>query len=109
MALLAKQATSVVGLNPITMNAANAGGDTVLVDRPGVSILVRNADATAKTVTIVDPRTQYGQASPDVPIVIAAGNQAVISLPPEFADANGLVSITYSAVTSVTVGVFTGS
>lgn len=109
MALLAKQAASIVGLNPITMNAANGGGDTVLVDAPGVYLLVRNGDASAKTVTIVDPRTSYGQANPDIPVVIAAGNQAVIGpIPPEFADANGLVSITYSAVTSVTVGVFRG-
>lgn len=109
MALLAKQAASVVGLNPLTMNAAAAGGDTVLVDRPGIYLLVRNADATSKTVTIVDPRTQYGQASPDIPIIITTGNQAIIGpLPVEFGDATGLVSITYSAVTSVTVGVFTG-
>lgn len=107
MALLAKQAASVVGLNPLTMNAAAGGGDTVLVDGPGICLLVRNADATPKTVTVVDPRTTYGQANPDLPVVIAAGNQAVIGpLPVDFADVNGLVAITYSAVTSVTVGVF---
>lgn len=106
MALLAKQATSVNGVD-LTMNTAAGGGDTVLVDRPGVFILVRNGDATPKTITIVDPRTQYGQPSPDVPNVVAAGANRPIALPIEFADANGLVSITYSAVTSVTVGVFT--
>jgi hypothetical protein len=109
MALLAKQAASIVGLNPLTMNAANAGGDTVLVDRPNVYLLVRNADATSKTVTIVDPRTTYGQANPDIPVIITTLNFAVIGpIPIDFADANGLVAINYSAVTSVTVGVFTG-
>lgn len=109
MALLAKQAASVVGLNPLTMNAAAGGGDTVLVDRPGVYLLVRNADATSKTVTIVRPYTTYGTADPDIPVVITTLNFAVIGpIPVEFGDANGLVAITYSAVTSVTVGVFTG-
>lgn len=109
MALLAKQAATIVGLNPLTMNTAAGGGDTVLVDTPNIYLVVRNADATPKTVTIVDPRTTYGQANPDIPVVIAAGNTSVIGpIPVDFADATGIVSITYSAVTSVTVGVFRG-
>lgn len=107
MALLAKQSASVVGLNPLIMNVANAGGDTVAVDGPGVCLLVRNADASAKTVTVVRPGSTYGTADPDIPVVVGAGNMAVIGpLPADFADANGLIALTYSAVTSVTVGVF---
>lgn len=107
MALLAKQAASVVGLNPVTMNTAAGGGDTVNVDVPGICLLVRNGDASAKTVTVVRPGTTYGTADPDIPVVIAAGNQAIIGpIPVDFADTNGLVAITYSAVTSVTIGVF---
>lgn len=107
MALLAKQTSTTYVLNPVVYAAAAAGGDTVAVN-PGetVRLLVKNGDASAKTVTIVDPRTQYGQASPDVPVVIANGNagHTEITLPPEFADpTTGLVSITYSAVTSVSV------
>jgi hypothetical protein len=109
MALLAKQAASIVGLNPITMNAAAGGGDTVLVDTPNIYLLVRNLDASSKTVTIIDPRTQYGQPAPDPIVVVGASNMAIIGpIPVEFADANGLVSITYSAVTSVTIGVYRG-
>lgn len=109
MALLAKQAATIVGLNPLTMNAAAGGGDTVLVDTPNIYLVVRNADATSKTVTIVDPRTTYGQANPDIPVVIATLQTAVIGpIPVDFADVNGLVAITYSAVTSVTIGVFRG-
>lgn len=108
MALLAKQSASVVGTT-LTMNTAAGGGDTVLVDGAGIYLLVRNGDATSKTVTIVDPGTKFGQANPDIPVTVAAGAQALIGpIPPEFADSNSLVSITYSAVTSVTVAVFRG-
>lgn len=107
MALLTKQTSSTYVLNPVTFAAATGGGDTIAIN-PGdvVKLYVKNGDASAKTVTIVDPRTQYGQASPDVPVVVANGNagHTEITIPPEFADpTTGLVSITYSAVTSVTV------
>lgn len=107
MALLTKQTSVVYVLNPVTFAAAAGGGDTVAV-QPGESVrlYVKNGDASAKTVTVVDPRTQYGQPSPDMAVVVANGNagHTEITIPPEFADpATGLVSITYSAVTSVTV------
>lgn len=104
MALLTKQQPAVSGLNPMTLATCAGGGDTVLVGDGGNTLLiVRNLDASSKTVTLVDPRTQYGQASPDVPVVISAGLMAAILVPPEFADSSGIVSITYSAVTSLTV------
>lgn len=106
MAAIALQTAVNNILNPVTYAAA-AGPDTIAV-LPGqrIKLLVKNADASAKTITIVDPRTQFGQASPDVPVIVANGNagHTEIEIWPEFADpTTGLVTITYSATTSVTV------
>lgn len=107
MALLTKQTIGLPGLNPATFAAAAGGGDTVAVDRPGIYLEVVNGDASSKTVTIADPRTPYGQTQPGIAHVVTAGTRAKIALPQELANSSGIVSITYSAVTSVTVGAFT--
>lgn len=101
MALLTKQTIQVTGTTP-TYGAASAGGDTV---RPGERTVlhVLNADASPKTVTVVVPGTRFGQANPDVAVTVAAGEEEFILLTREQADADGLVSITYSDVTSLTV------
>lgn len=103
MTLLIAQPAAVTGLNA-AYTAAAGGGDTI-APAPGLVLHVKNGDAAPKTVTLVRPGTQYGQANPSVAVVIAAspGNQ-FIRIPPEFADpATGLVSVTYSAATLVTV------
>lgn len=103
MTLLIAQPAAATGTDA-TYTAAAAGGDTI-APAAGLVLHVKNGDAAAKTVTLVRPGTQYGQANPDIAVVIAAspGNQ-FIRVPPEFADpATGLVNVTYSAVTSVTV------
>lgn len=103
MALLAPQISTVTG-TAVTLAAATAGGDTMA---PGSTscLLVRNADVAAKTVTVVVPGNLYGQPIPDIPVVVAAGGTALIGpFPSEFAgSATGVLDITYSAVTSVTV------
>jgi hypothetical protein len=103
MALLTPQTAAVTG-TVLTMAAANGGGDTI-VGGSTVYLLVRNGDASSKTVTIVRPGTTYGTADPDIAVVVTAGNIAIIGpIPAEFADpADGQVDISYSAVTSVTV------
>lgn len=104
MALLTAQPISVVGTKP-TMAAATALGDTIRAGANQV-LIVTNGDASAKTVTLVRPGAEFGQNNPDVAKVIPAGETWYFLVPPEFADpADGLVDITYSAVTSVTVGV----
>lgn len=104
MALLAKQALSSVGSVP-TLAAATGGGDTVAMDGGGTAILVvKNGDASPKTVTVGDARTPLGQTQPGVPLVIAAGATGYIVLDPATANSTGVVAVTYSAVTSVTVG-----
>lgn len=109
MALLTKQASNAAGV-VLTFAAAAAGGDTVLLDDPNVKVHVRNGDASAKTVTIVRPGTTYGTPDADPSLSIPAAGHAVFG--PfnvgDFADTNGLLNITYSAVTSVTVAVVRG-
>jgi hypothetical protein len=101
VALLAPQIVPVTGLEA-TYTSASDGGDTIAPDN-GLVLHVRNADASDKTVTVVRPGAQYGQANPDVAVVVTAGENRFIKIPRELADTDGLIDVTYSAVTSVTV------
>lgn len=87
------------GIQSLAMNVANAGGDSVAAgvkvggwELP-VVIVVRNTDATAKTVTVQG--TAY--------VVPATTGIALIPIrgSVKYGDS---VAITYSAVTGVTVG-----
>jgi hypothetical protein len=108
MALLARQTAKVTG-TVITFASASGGGDTVAPDPFGV-LHVRNASGGTLTVTVVVPgNTQFGQAQPDVAVAVAAGASVAIGpLSPDLADpATGLINITYSGVTSLTVAAVT--
>src|SRR5690554_4260675 len=101
MALLAPQQIQITGTE-VTYTAASAGGDTVA---PGDNVVlhVRNGDAVDHTVTVVVPGERFGQANPDVAVVVTAGEDRFIGpLTSALAD-DGVVSITYDATTSVTV------
>lgn len=97
MALLAVQDASA-GLAP-TFVAATGGGDTVSTEAAGdaggwtlgVFVLVRNADAAAKTVTVEGME----------PLSVPAAGEGVIPVPLKHFGA--AATVTYSAVTSVTV------
>jgi hypothetical protein len=108
MALLAAQSPTRGGVT-LTFSAAAGGGDTVRCgDR--VYLIVRNGDASSKTVTVDVPGlTAVGAAQPDASVVIAAGAQAIIGpIDAVFAQPGtspATANITYSAVTSVTVAV----
>lgn len=85
--------------------AASGGGDTVA---PGNNSFIRvtNGGGSSINVTVAVPgNTKYGQAQPDVVVAVAAGVAKLIGvLPADLADpSDGLVHITYSSVTSVTV------
>jgi hypothetical protein len=106
MATLATQGISPDGLEATYATAAG-GGDKV---RPGATTFlhVKNGDASDKTVTIDDPTSvkPRGAASwnPDLVVVVTAGEERMIGpLGDRFAGSDGLVAVTYSAVTSVTV------
>lgn len=87
-------------------SSASGGGDTAPTG-DNVVLLVKNADASSKTVTLETAATYRGLAVADVAVVVAAGKTATIPLGPKalYAQANGRVNLTYSAVTSVTVAV----
>lgn len=107
MALLAVQSMTAAGLTPATVSAAG-GGDTVALasstdDR--TFLFVNNGGGSPITVTVADPgATPAGNAGTPPAISVAAA--AVKYIPIPFAAINattGLVAITYSAVTTVTV------
>lgn len=103
MAALGAPQDMVTG-TAINFAAAAGGGDTIIPDDRGV-FLVRNADAAAKTVTVASTRTVAGLAVPNRAVTVAAGATVPINISKSLNDAlnTGLVAITYSAVTSVTV------
>jgi hypothetical protein len=104
MALLTILQPSIVGTT-FTAAAASGGGDTV--DPTGGDVVLHyiNGSGGAITVTVVRPGTEYGVANPDPTVSVGAGATKMIGpIPDEFADPDtGLVSITYSGVTSLTV------
>jgi len=106
MALLTIQQATLNG-TPITYTAAAAGGDTFALPHGAVGLRVKNGSGSAMTATIAFPgSTSYGVANPaKTSASIAAGAEVVIGpFPASAADATtGLVSVTYSSATSVTV------
>lgn len=105
MALIAPQQIAITGTTP-TFAAASGGGDTVAPDDRAF-LRVKNASGGAITVTVVVPGTTYGQNNPDVAVNVPAttGDVLIGPLVPALADPTGVISITYSGVTSLTVAV----
>jgi anti-sigma factor ChrR (cupin superfamily) len=102
MTTLAVQQVPVTGFTP-TFAAAAAGGDACQPD-DRVFLRVKNGSAASINVTVVVPGTEYEQARPDVVVAVAAAGDVLIALPSALQDlTTGLVSWTYSAVTTVTV------
>lgn len=101
MAAITLQQVPADGLDLGTLTAATGGGDTVQVTSPETGgwssapavFIARNGDAASKTITV------NGNAK-----AVAAG---AIGVWPLVTGQGGLnVAVTYSAVTSVTVGAF---
>lgn len=104
MSTLTYQQATIAGTT-FTTQAAQVGGDKV-APHPRGFVLVENADASPVTVTIATPgNDKYGQARPDIPITVAASSKKLIGpFPNDLAsDVDGLVAITYSGVTSLSV------
>lgn len=97
-------ASGLVDLDP-SLVAAAAGGDTAEVG-PGRFFVVKNGGAASRTITIVTPGTRSGLAVADGSYVVAAGDYGIIPLADIFRGSTGRAAITYSAVTTVTVGAF---
>ena len=110
MATLAKQTITPTGLNP-TYTAAAGGGDKVQAG-PNVFLHVKNGGGAPITVTIDDP-TSVGPSgaqsfNPDLSVSVTNAQERMIGpLTDRFTNpADGLVAITYSGVTTVTVAAF---
>lgn len=94
------------GLTP-AFAAADVAGDQWPND--GTTFLVvKNGSGAPITATIVTPQNVAGLGVADLTVTVpAAGERWVGSFPqPTFNATNGRASVTYSAVTSVTVGAF---
>ncbi|MEU9888011.1 hypothetical protein [Sphaerisporangium sp. NPDC051011] len=93
-----------------TLVAASGSGDTC-TPGDGVFLEVNNANAAARTVTLVTPGTVEGLAINDRPVTIPAGERWKIPVPARlYAAADGQCSITYTPdAASVTVGCFKSS
>lgn len=108
MATLATQSIARAGIVP-AYAAAAGGGDRFT---PGARTFahIKNGSGGSITVTVVTPRTDaWGNAIADNAVAIAAGVEKMIGpFPAEAygATADGLGDLTYSGVTSLTIGIF---
>ena len=106
MAVLAVQEIVRAGLAP-AYTACAAGGDSFA--NPGNAFIhIKNANGSAATLTIVTPKTVDGLAVADrtVSIPATSGDVMIGPLPAAtYNDASGNVSLTYSAVTDLTIGI----
>lgn len=108
MAALTTQTVSVAtGLLDTwaALAAAAAGGDTAEVG-PGKFLVIRNASVSSITATIATTGTKSGLAVADGSYVVATLDTCIIPLADVFRGATGRADITYTDVTTVTVGVF---
>lgn len=108
MAATALTVTPVaVAGSTLTLASANVDGNWVVKPGPGVYLIAKNGDASPTTVTVAVPGNAWnGQANPDTAVTVAAGAEKAIPLRAEYADSNNRANITYSSVTSLTVGAY---
>lgn len=109
MAALATQQIAPAGIAPSYASAAG-GGDTFVPDKD-TFLHVKNGGGSPITVTVAVPGTErYGVATADLAVSVTNGQERMIGPFPAdaFADPalSGSAAITYSGVTSVTIGVF---
>lgn len=109
MATLTYKQPVIGGTDP-AFAAAAGGGDKVPPNDHGY-LHVKNGGGSPITVTVLVPgNTKYGLANPDPTISVPAttGERIIGPFPADMADpADGLVAITYSGVTTVTVAAIT--
>lgn len=104
MATLAVNSVVPAG-TAVALAAAAGGGDTF----PGTgreTLIVTNGSGASINVTLATFKTVNGLAVPSRVVAVAAGATKHIAVGPEHVDpADGNVDVTYSDVTTVTVGV----
>ncbi|MCA1571932.1 MAG: hypothetical protein LC798_16800 [Chloroflexi bacterium] len=108
MATLASQQIVQTGLNP-AQQAAAAGGDKF---RPGANTFLRVVNGSGASITATVDSVAASSYGTDVDLVVAvpAGGERWIGPLPEQRFGNpsdsGMGNVSYSAVTSVTVGAY---
>lgn len=110
MALLSATAVPANAGTIVTVStAASGGGDTILwVPGKRRSLFVLNSDASPITVTITAQNATKvvdgdNFVVPTIAQAVAAGETRIIPITESYADASNIVSVSYSAVTNVTV------
>ena len=104
MALIAAQYPLITG-KTLTFASASGGGDT-LAPTPTSVLHVKNGSGSSINVTVVVPgNDDFGQARPDIVRAVPAGEHHIIGplSSPLLLNGSGVIDITYSSVTSVTV------
>lgn len=104
MAALTLQ-TLVPGGSASTLVAAAGGGDTCPAG-DHVFLEALNGSGAPITITLVTPGTVDGLAIADRAVIVPAGERWKIPVGRGYAAADGQCSITYSGVTTLTVGAF---
>ena len=108
--------TIVAGTGKVDVDSlyesAAGGGDTVVYD-PKVFLVVKNGDSSPTTVTITAQSASgtlsgFGTVTKaNETYVIAAGDTCIIGhLEQAFRNASGLIAISYSSVTSLSIAAF---
>jgi hypothetical protein len=101
--------TGLVDLAASAATAAAGGGDTFGCQGREL-LVVNNGGVSSINVTITANADNFGvtNAAHNLVVAVAAGKTAIIGplSPVRFRDANGNANVSYSAVTSVTVGVY---
>jgi len=103
MATITPTAATAAG-GTVGYTAAAGGGDSVVVGtRSDVIFLVRNASGGSINVTFVGSVACSQGATHDTVVACPVGDTKILIPPQSVAVDTGLVAVTYSAVTSITV------
>ena len=106
MATLTVQSITKTGLTPALVAAAGGGDKFANTGKEMLEIV--NGSGASITVTIVAQKTVEGLAIAGRAIAIPAGQRRFIGRisPTVFNDSQGFTNLTYSGVTSLTIGAF---
>ncbi len=107
MATLVPQDVSTAGVVP-TYAAATSGGDQFAND--GKTMVHVKNGGTTTTVTVASQQACSQGATHNTAVAVTSGGERMIGPfdTSRYSDSGGNVLLTYSAVTSLTIGVFQG-
>lgn len=88
--------------------AAAAAGDEFANDGKRTFVVVKNINASTRTVTFVTQKTVDGEAIDDKSVAVAQNEEYIVGPFPAdiYNDGNGRVQMTYDSETGVSVGAF---